>query len=261
DVISHRRPGDEGRHLAREVGDAVRRLSIIDVASGRQPITDEDGSIVVAFNGEIYNYRQLSRQLQSRGHRFATASDTEAIVHLYEECGEACVESLRGMFGLAVWDSRTRRLFLARDRLGIKPLYYTLVNGKLIFGSEIKSILQHPDVVVRPNLKALGHFLSLKYVPAPLTMFEGIHALPPAHTLTCHEDGVRIRSYWDVSFGHQRDGLPESAYAEQLQPLLKDSVKEHLMSDVPFGACLSGGVDCRTLVALLGQLLTGRVNR
>src|SRR5438105_2603195 len=211
DVISHRGPDDEGMHLDREVGVAVRRLSIIDVATGRQPITNEDGSIVVAFNGEIYNYRELARELRSRGHTFATASDTEVIVHLYEESGGSCVEQLRGMFGLAVWDTRTRRMFLARDRLGIKPLYYALIDGKLIFGSEIKSILQHPEVVVQPDLVALGHFLSLKYVPAPLTMFQGVHALPPGCSLTCDENGVSVRAYWDVSFAHGPDAISESA--------------------------------------------------
>src|SRR5205823_7004481 len=159
------------------------------------------------------------------------------------------------MFGFAVWDARRRRLFLARDRLGIKPLYYTQIGQQLMFGSEIKTILQHPDVPVRTNLEALGNFLSLKYVPAPQTMFEGILALPPGFTLTCDAEGVVVRPYWDLSFRGPERRLSEAAYAEQLEALLRDAVREHLMSDVPFGAFLSGGVDSSTIVALMSQLL------
>src|SRR5215204_5250104 len=159
DVIGHRGPDEMGAHLESGVGFGVRRLSIIDPSGGRQPIASEDGSVVVACNGEIYNYRELTSSLKRRGHRFSTASDTEVIVHLYEDLGEDCVHQLRGMFGLAVWDARRGRLFLARDRLGIKPLYYGLIDGRLIFGSEIKSVLQHPQVSVRPNLEALSQFL------------------------------------------------------------------------------------------------------
>ncbi|TEU14768.1 MAG: asparagine synthase (glutamine-hydrolyzing) [Anaerolineales bacterium] len=256
DVITHRGPDDDGFFVIDGIGLGMRRLSIIDLAGGKQPIYNEDGSIVIVFNGEIYNYRELTRQLQRRGHTFTTASDTEVIVHLYEELGEDCVHHLRGMFAFAVWDKRRRQLFIARDRLGIKPLYYTQVGKRLVFGSEIKSILQHPEVQARLNLEALGNFLSLKYVPAPQTMFTDILSLPPGHTLTCDSNGVMVRQYWDLSFtnnqnGHQR----EEVYAEQLEALLRESVKLRLRSDVPFGAFLSGGIDSSTVVALMSQFL------
>ena len=256
-VIQHRGPDDEGMHLDGAVGLGNRRLSIIDLPGGRQPIYNEDGSIVIVFNGEIYNYRDLATQLRQRGHVFTTASDTEAIVHLYEDLGEDCVRELRGMFAFAIWDSRRRRLFLVRDRLGIKPLYYTELSDRLIFGSEIKAILQHPAVQARLDLEGLSNFLTLKYVPAPQTMFDGIFALPPGHVLTCDESGVTIRSYWDLSFA--RDGVrreSEAAYAEQLEALLQESVKIHLISDVPFGAFLSGGIDSSTVVALMSRFLS-----
>ena len=255
-VLQHRGPDDSGMFLDKGLALGMRRLSIIDLKGGKQPISNEDGSIVVVFNGEIYNYRSLREQLESRGHRLATASDTEVIVHLYEDFGEECVRHLRGMFGFAVWDSHKRRLLLARDRLGIKPLYYTQVGGRLIFGSEIKAILRHPSVQVSLDLQALNNFLSLKYVPAPQTMFEGIHALPPGWLLTCDANGIRHRQYWDLSFVSRRNGnLSEAAYAEQLDALLRECVKLHLVSDVPFGAFLSGGVDSSTIVALMSQYL------
>lgn len=255
-VLQHRGPDDSGVFLHNDLALGMRRLSIIDLKGGKQPISNEDGSVVIVFNGEIYNYRALREQLESRGHRLATASDTEVIVHLYEDLGEECVHHLRGMFAFAVWDSHKRRLLLARDRLGIKPLYYTQVGGRLIFGSEIKAILRHPSVQVSLDLKALSNFLSLKYVPAPQTMFEGIHALPPGWLLTCDANGIRDRQYWDLSFVNRRNGnLSEAAYAEQLEALLRECVKLHLVSDVPFGAFLSGGVDSSTIVALMSQYL------
>jgi asparagine synthase (glutamine-hydrolysing) len=255
-AIRHRGPDDEGIHLDRDLGIGARRLSIIDLAGGRQPIASEDGRVVVVCNGEIYNYRELTDRLRRGGHRFSSAVDTEVIVHLYEDHGQDCVQHLRGMFGFALWDAGQRRLFLARDRLGIKPLYYTLAGQRLIFGSEIKAILRHPEVVVRPDLEALSNFLSLKYVPAPQTMFEGIFALPPGCTLTCDEDGATVRPYWDLSFArHDSRPVSEAACAEQLESLLQQSVREHLMSDVPFGAFLSGGVDSSTIVALMSQFL------
>lgn len=255
-VIRHRGPDGEGVYIDKEVALGMRRLSIIDLAGGMQPIFNEDGTVVVVFNGEIYNYRELREQLRRRGHVFRTASDTEVIVHLYEEFGENCVHELRGMFAFAVWDARRRRLFLARDRLGIKLLYYTQAGECLAFGSEIKAILQHPEVHASPNLEGLSDFLSLKYVPAPQTMFAGIHALPPGHVLTCTADGVTVRSYWDLSFA--RDQLTEEseeAYAEQFVELLRESVRMRLMSDVPFGAFLSGGIDSSTIVAVMSQFL------
>lgn len=256
-VLHHRGPDDAGVFFDRDLAIGMRRLSIIDVDGGKQPIGNEDGSVVTVFNGEIYNFQSVREELKGRGHRLATASDTEVIVHLYEDFGEECVRHLRGMFGFAVWDSRRRRLLLARDRLGIKPLYYTQAGGRLIFGSEIKAILQHPSVQVFLNREALNNFLSLKYVPAPQTMFEGIHALPPGCLLTCDGNGVKVRRYWDLSFSNDKNGdVPEEAYAEQLEVLLRESVKLHLISDVPFGAFLSGGLDSSTIVALMSQILS-----
>ena len=255
-VLQHRGPDDAGLFLDKDLALGMRRLSIIDLNGGKQPICNEDGSVVTVFNGEIYNYRSLRELLESRGHRLATASDTEVIVHLYEDFGEECVQHLRGMFGFAVWDVRRRRFFVARDRLGIKPLYYTQMDGRLIFGSEIKAILQHPAVHARLNATALSNFLSLKYVPAPQTMFEGIYALPPGCSLTCDAGGVTVRRYWDLSFANESHGhLSEAVYAEQLEALLREIVKLHLVSDVPFGAFLSGGLDSSTVVALMSQFL------
>jgi len=256
-VLHHRGPDDSGVFFDKEIALGMRRLSIIDLNGGKQPICNEDGSITTVFNGEIYNCQSLQEELEGRGHRLATASDTEVIVHLYEDFGEECVQHLRGMFGFAVWDARKRRLLLARDRLGIKPLYYTQAGCRLIFGSEIKAILQHPSVQVGLNLEALNNFLSLKYVPAPQTIFEGISALPPGCLLLCDANGIQIRRYWDLSFANHHNGhVREEAYAEQLEALLRESVKLHLKSDVPFGAFLSGGVDSSTIVALMSQFLS-----
>src|SRR3989440_796096 len=254
-VIHHRGPDDSGVHIDKDLALGMRRLSIIDLGGGKQPIGDEDGSVVTVFNGEIYNFQSLREELQGRGHALKTSSDTEVIVHLYEDFGDECVQHLRGMFGLAVWDAPRRRLFLARDRLGIKPLYFTQAGGRLVFGSEIKAILQHPGVQANLSLEGLNNFLSLKYVPSPQTMFEGIYALPPGCCLTCDENGVKVRRYWDLSFANQCHGLPEEAYAEQLAELLRECVKLHLVSDVPFGAFLSGGLDSSTIVALMSEVL------
>lgn len=255
-AIQHRGPDDEGTYVESDVALGIRRLSIIDLAGGKQPIRNEDGSVVVVFNGEIYNYRELTAQLRRRGHRFATASDTEVIVHLYEEAGADCVNQLRGMFSFALWDARQHRLLLARDRLGIKPLYYAQCRAGLVFGSEIKALLRHPAVEARLNVEGLGHFLSLKYVPAPQTMFAGIATLPPGCILVSDRSGARVRRYWQLSFTHHIDGQrPDESYAEQLEALLRESIKLHLVSDVPFGAFLSGGIDSSTIVALMSQLL------
>ena len=257
DVIAHRGPDDSGTHFDRGLAFGSRRLSIIDLAGGHQPMTNEDGSVVVVSNGEIYNYRELTDRLRARGHTVATRSDTETIVHLYEDRGDDLVDELRGMFGLAVWDAPRERLLLARDRLGIKPLYYADTGDRLVFGSEIKAILQHPAIDARPDLTSLAHFLSLKYVPSPETMFAGIVALPPGHLLICGQDGVRVRPYWDLSFAREPgDPVPTEQEAfERLEELLRDAVRSHLVSDVPYGAFLSGGVDSSTVVALMTEIL------
>ncbi|MFB3814499.1 MAG: asparagine synthase (glutamine-hydrolyzing) [Terriglobales bacterium] len=259
-VLHHRGPDDEGAHFDGDAAIAMRRLSIIDVVAGRQPISTEDGQVVVVLNGEIYNYRDLTALLQQRGHKFKTSSDTECIAHLYEEYGDDCVQHLRGMFAFAVWDRTHRRLLVARDRLGIKTLYYTSAGGRLLFASEIKAILQHPEVIPRLRAEALDQFLTLKYVPAPATMFEGIQALPPGYLLTCDHDGVRLKRYWELSFHpgrHNRTTEPQAI--EELEALLRESVRLHLTSDVPFGAFLSGGLDSSTVVALMAQTLNAPV--
>ncbi len=257
DSMAHRGPDDAGHYMEGPLGLGFRRLSIIDLSGGKQPMFNEDGTIVVVFNGEIYNYQEVRTALVAHGHVLHTNSDTEVIAHLYEDFGDDCVSHLRGMFAFAVWDSRRRHLLVARDRLGIKPLYYTLAGGDLVFGSEIKVLLHHPGVQARLSLPALGHFLSLKYVPAPHTMFENVVALPPGCLLTCDEQqGVQVRPYWDVAFTNDYDPrISEDEYTEQLDALLRECVRMHLMSDVPFGAFLSGGVDSSTIVALMSEFL------
>ena len=255
-AIEHRGPDDQGVLFSGNLAMGMQRLSIIDLAGGKQPISSEDGKITIVFNGEIYNYRELQQVLRSRGHKLSTSSDTEVIVHLYEDMGEDCVNELRGMFAFAIWDSARQRLFIARDRLGIKPLYYMSQNGSLIFGSEIKSILAHPKVVSSLNVQGLGHYISLKYVPAPETMFSGIYALPPGHLMTCDRNGFMVRPYWDLSFAENKKSREtEEACAEQLEALLRESVRLHLVSDVPFGAFLSGGLDSSVVVALMQQIM------
>ncbi len=256
DVIRHRGPDDEGFFVADGVGLGMRRLSIIDVEGGHQPIFNEDESVVVVFNGEIYNYRELRHDLQQRGHRFATASDTEVLVHLYEEYGDDCVHHLRGMYAFAIWDIENRRLFVARDRLGIKPLYYRLQGDSLVFASEIKSLLEHADVSASIDLDGLSNYLTLKYVPAPGTMFDGIKALPPGYSMSWEDGRTSMQRYWDLSFaGGEGDRRSESEYTEELESILQESVRLRLRSDVPFGAFLSGGVDSSLIVALMSEIL------
>ena len=254
DAVRHRGPDDHGEFIDDGLALGMRRLSIIDLEGGKQPIANESGEVVVVFNGEIYNYRELREQLLRSGHVLKTMSDTEVIVHLYEEKGAECVLALRGMFGFALWDAAERKLVLARDRLGIKPLYYADVDGTLVFGSEIKSILQHPGVAAQLNYQALSDFLSLKYVPAPETLFSNIHAVPPGFMLICTAQGVCLRRYWDLRFSEDV-GQDEADCAERLEALLRESVLLHLRSDVPFGAFLSGGLDSSTIVALMAGYL------
>ncbi|NJO05059.1 MAG: asparagine synthase (glutamine-hydrolyzing) [Chloroflexaceae bacterium] len=255
-AILHRGPDDAGAYTEGPLGLGFRRLSIIDVVGGKQPMTNEDESVVLIFNGEIYNYRELQAQLRQRGHTLQTNSDTEVIVHLYEDEGVQCVHSLRGMFGFALWDKRRQRLLLARDRLGIKPLYYTIKNGTLIFGSEIKALLQHPAVQPAMDHSALNLYLGLRFIPAPATLFRDIYALPPGHILICERGTVRIVNYWHLSF--ETDPSEQRTiqdYTDELEALLQECVAMHLVSDVPFGAFLSGGVDSSTIVAMMSQFL------
>ncbi len=264
DVIRYRGPDDEGVYINGNIGLGMRRLSIIDVEGGKQPIRNEDGTIWVVYNGEIYNFPELKDKLIKRGHRFYTRSDTEVIVHLYEDLGEGFVQELNGMFGIALWDDRNKKLILARDRVGIKPLFYAVFPDKLIFGSEIKSILQ--DNVSRDvDFEALHDYLSLNYVPAPRTMFKGIKKLEPGNVLICQNGRVRTEKYWDVQYGASDDQSlvsrlnNEDYCAERLLELLKDSVKRHLISDVPLGVFLSGGIDSSAIVALMSQAVTGKI--
>ena len=254
-VIRHRGPDDQGVMVTDGVALGMRRLSIIDVAGGHQPMAGEDGSVSVVFNGEIYNYQELQRELEARGHRFQTHSDTETIVHAYEEYGPSCVDRLRGMFAFAIWDSRKRRLFIARDRAGKKPLYYTQTpQGTFIFGSELKSLLEHPEARREINPEALDAYLSYGYVPDPLSIFRGIHKLPPGHHLTLDEDKLSVKQYWDFSYVEiSPDAAREEDYIEELRALLDESVRVRLVSEVPLGAFLSGGVDSSTVVALMAR--------
>jgi asparagine synthase (glutamine-hydrolysing) len=262
EAIRHRGPDDEGYFLERPVGLGMRRLSIIDLKTGRQPIHNEDGSLHVVFNGEIYNYRELMRDLLARGHTFYTSTDTEVIVHLYEEFGRDCVHRLRGMFAFALWDRRAGTLFIARDRLGIKPLYYAETAGGLVFGSELKALLRVPGLSREVDLTALGAYLRLGYVPDPLSILRGVFKLPPGHWLERRRDGtVEVKPYWDPApfFEETRAPRSEEALLEELRWRLAEAVKLHLVSDVPLGAFLSGGIDSSTVVALMASELGGRV--
>ena len=253
-VIAHRGPDDSGIFLDDNIGLGNRRLSIIDVASGHQPIHNEDESTWITYNGEIYNFLELRYELEKRGHKFYTNSDTEVIVHLYEEFGESCVKKLRGMFAFAIWNSNKKKLFLARDRLGIKPIYYTIVNGKFLFASEIKSILQFSEVERKVNYKDLHNYLTFRYVPGEGTMFVGIKKLLPGHTLTLEAGKITIKKYWDLDI-QNIENKSENYYSETLFKLLKESIKMRLITEVPLGAYLSGGIDSSCVVGLMSTLV------
>ena len=253
DVIRHRGPDDDGFFLKHGVALGMRRLAIIDVAGGAQPISGEDGSVTIVFNGEIYSFQELTPELEKRGHTFKTHCDTEAIVHAYEEYGPACVNHLRGMFAFAIWDDKKREAFIARDRVGKKPLYYTVTKGgTLVFGSEVKSILEHPDVQREIDFQALDAYFTLGYVPDPLSIFRDIRKLPPGHYLTFSAKGLNVQQYWDFNFEPAASRKPED-YLDELRALLNESVRLRLISDVPLGAFLSGGIDSSTVVALMAQ--------
>lgn len=255
--LRHRGPDDYGTYVRGPVGLGATRLSIIDLAGGHQPLHNETGSIWAVQNGEIYNYRDLRADLLRRGHRLATHSDTEVLVHLYEEYGDDFVRHLHGMFAFAIWDAPRRRLLLARDRLGVKPLVYMLHGGRLLWGSEIKAILR-ADVPRRVDRAALHDYLSFDYVPGPRTMFDGICKLPAGHLLIW-DGGLQVRPYWDVPARHPGAGPDPEERRAHLRGLLEDAVREAMVSDVPVGAFLSGGLDSSLVVALMSRVADGPV--
>ncbi|MCU1295981.1 MAG: asparagine synthase (glutamine-hydrolyzing) [Acidobacteriaceae bacterium] len=254
-AMVHRGPDDEGVYAQDRVGIGMRRLSIIDVVHGHQPLSNEDGSLWIVFNGEIYNHAALREQLIARGHRFSTHCDTEAIVHLYEEYGRDCVQHLRGMFAFAIWDTKKRRLFIARDRLGIKPLYYRHTPESFLFGSEIKVVLAHPGVRAEFHRASLPEYLAFGYLSGEQTFYEGIRKLMPGHTLELEDNGeLHIEPYWDLHVVKDHDGHSESYYVEKYRELLEQAVSSHLMSDVPLGVFLSGGIDSSAVAALMTKI-------
>ena len=255
DSLLHRGPDASGFFEAPGIGLGHRRLSIIDLAGGHQPLFNEDGSVVVSYNGEIFNFQALTRELEGLGHRFATRSDTEVIVHAWEEWGPDCVTHLRGQFAFALWDQNSETLFLARDRLGIKPLYYSLLaDGRLLFGSELKALLCHPDLPRRLDPQAVEEYFSFGYVPDPKTIYRGVQKLAPGHHLVFRrgEAQPRIRQYWDLAF--EPDGtLSEREAMAQLEERLREAVEIRMIAEVPLGAFLSGGVDSSSVVAFMAE--------
>jgi asparagine synthase (glutamine-hydrolysing) len=260
DAITYRGPDEEGAFVSKRIGLAARRLSIIDLARGHQPIRNEDGTIQLVFNGELYNYRELRSQLETSGHTFETSSDTEVVVHAYEEWGTGCLDLFRGMFAFALWDGPAEGLLLAVDRFGIKPLYYSVVAGDLVFGSELVCLLASGRLVKDVDDASLAEYFTLGYVPPPATIFRGAQKLEPGTLLqwTPH-GGARVRRYWDIpsaSDDHKGVSPPLRAH---LRDLLRDAVRSHLVSDVPIGAFLSGGIDSSTVVALMSEASSERV--
>jgi asparagine synthase (glutamine-hydrolysing) len=258
EVIRHRGPDDEGIWVNEGVALGMRRLSIIDLSTGHQPIHNEDQSVWIVFNGEIYNFRELRRELEAEGHRFYTSTDTEVIVHAYEQWGKDAIPRLRGMFGVAIWDTRSRTLLVARDRIGIKPMHYATVNGRFYFGSEIKSLLEAPDLPRDLDPGALDHYLSFLYTPRDGSIFRSVRKLPPGHLLTWKDGRIAIEQYWKMPATEAFSGSEEEA-VQQLRAVLSDAVRSHMISDVPLGAFLSGGVDSSLVVGLMSELSSSRV--
>ncbi len=252
-TLRHRGPDDLGSFLSGPVGLGHRRLSIIDLETGHQPLSNEDGSIWIVYNGELYNYREIRANLEKAGHRFATQSDTEVIVHAYEEYGAKCLKAMNGMFAFAIWDGRQRRLMLARDRLGIKPLYYAQLPGCLLFGSEVKALLAHPHLERRLDTTALNLYLSLEYVPTPYSIFAGVKKLPPGHFLMVEDSHTHLERYWDLrldqSEPHSTKTLTDCT--AEVRQILHDAVKMELIADVPVGVLLSGGIDSSAVAAMM----------
>jgi len=252
-AIEHRGPDSRGVHIDDGVGLGIQRLRVIDLVSGDQPIFNEDRSVAVVLNGEIYNHRELRQNLERKGHRFTTQSDTEVIVHLYEEVGTDFVDSLIGMFGVAVWDARERQLVLARDRVGKKPLFYAERDGVLSFASEIQSLLEDQRISRSVDYEALDIYLALRYVPSPLTAFRDVRKLPPAHRLVFRDGRSRTEAYWHLDYRSKRDVKDERELCEELRDRLKTAVRRRLIADVPLGAFLSGGIDSAAVVATMAQ--------
>jgi len=254
DTLIHRGPDDEGFYISkdRNFGLGFRRLSIIDLNTGHQPISNEDGSVWVGLNGEIYNFLELKEILQKRGHNFSTKTDTEVLVHLYEESGTDCVQYLRGMFAFCIWDEKNKTLFMARDRAGKKPLVYFESNGNIIFASEAKAILQHPDIVSGIDYKSMDHYMTYGYSFPGRTMFSNIKKLPPAHYLVYDKNGIKIEKYWSLDYSDKLK-TPESEYKNLIMGNIREAVRLRMISDVPLGALLSGGVDSSIIVALMSE--------
>jgi asparagine synthase (glutamine-hydrolysing) len=257
--LAHRGPDDEGFYVHHAAALGQRRLSIIDLTSGRQPMSNEDGSVWVTFNGEIYNFQELRKGLEANGHRFATHSDTETILHTYEQYGPDCVRHFRGMFAFAVWDERRQILFLARDRVGKKPLFYARTPNQFVFASELQALVLHPDISREPDPAAIDDYLTYGYIPAPRTVYRSVHKLPPAHFLTFRLDegtGIRdfrVERYWQLEYGPKQSLSEEEAISGLLE-VLGEAVRLRLIADVPLGALLSGGIDSSLVVALMSQL-------
>ena len=252
EAIRHRGPDDDGFYFSAGVGLGMRRLSIIDLKGGQQPIHNQDHTAWIVFNGEIYNYRELREQLEKLGHKFYTDSDTEAIVHAYDQYGTDCPKYLRGMFAFAIWDERAKSLFLARDRVGKKPLLYAELNGELVFGSEFTALLQHPGISRDIDFEAIHHYLSFICVPAPLTAYRAIRKLEPGHYLLWRAGEIKTERYWQVDFS-KKISIDEEEAGERVVDLLREAVRIRLMSEVPLGAFLSGGIDSSAVVALMAQ--------
>ncbi|MCX5686714.1 MAG: asparagine synthase (glutamine-hydrolyzing), partial [Candidatus Omnitrophica bacterium] len=254
ETLRKRGPDDEGVYLKDNVALGHRRLSIIDLETGHQPMSNEDGSITIVYNGEVYNFPELKDVLAKKGHVFNTHSDTEVVIHAYEEYGETCVKYFNGMFAFAIWDSRKNILFLARDRFGKKPLYYAVFDNQFIFGSELKALLKHPSVRKHIDVGALGQYLAYEYVPSPYSIFKNINKLEPASTLTLKNGRIKTDHYWDLAF-RRMDKFDPLEAEERLLKLLKESVRKRLISDVPLGVFLSGGIDSSSVVAMMAELV------
>src|SRR6266403_2192599 len=257
-AIRHRGPDDDGFYFSDGVGLAMRRLSIIDLKGGHQPIHNQDSTAWIVFNGEIYNYLELRDKLEKLGHSFYTNSDTEAIIHAYDRYGPDCPKHLRGMFALAIWDERTQELFLARDRVGKKPLLYAQLNGQLVFGSEFSALLLHPEISRDIQPEALDYYLSFMCVPAPFTAYSAIKKLEPGHTLRWRKGEIKTERYWQPDFSHKLK-ISEQEAGEQAIEILRDAVRVRLMSEVPLGAFLSGGIDSSAVVALMSEESSERI--